>query len=100
MAKYIKREAVKEMLENAQICSEGEYSGYYTEDVKIDDIPVENVVPVVYGVWNIKQGNYITGGGKALWCCSNCGYVAGVLFTRPKYNYCPNCGANMGGLNE
>lgn len=49
MAEYIERKAVKKMLENAQIISNGEYSGYCTEDINIDDIPAADVAPVVYG---------------------------------------------------
>lgn len=42
---YIKREAVEEMLENAQMISDGEYCGYCTEDVCIDKIPTADVAP-------------------------------------------------------
>ena len=45
MTEYIKREAVEEMLENAQMVSDGEYSGYCTEDVCIDKIPTADVAP-------------------------------------------------------
>ena len=48
MAKYIERKAVVEMLENAQIISDGYYGycGYCTEDVNIDAIPAADVVEV------------------------------------------------------
>ena len=39
MSDYIEREAVEIMLENAQIVSDGEYSGYCTEDVNWGKIP-------------------------------------------------------------
>lgn len=46
MAEYIERKAVVEMLENAQIISDGYYGycGYCTEDVNIDAIPAADVV--------------------------------------------------------
>lgn len=44
---YIERGAVERMLENAQIISDGEYSGYCTEDISLDEIPTADVVEVV-----------------------------------------------------
>ena len=44
MSDYIKREVIEEMLENAQLISDGEYSGYCTEDVNIDSLPSADVV--------------------------------------------------------
>lgn len=46
MSDYISRAAVREMLEKAQFVSDGEYSGYCTEDVNIDTIPAADVRPV------------------------------------------------------
>lgn len=46
---YIEREAVEKMLENAQIISDGVYSGYCTEDVCISSIPAADVAPVAPG---------------------------------------------------
>ena len=40
-------EAVERMLENAQIVSDGEYSGYCTEDISLDEIPAADIVEVV-----------------------------------------------------
>lgn len=42
---YISREIVEDLLERAQIISDGENSGYCTEDVPIREIPVADVVP-------------------------------------------------------
>ena len=44
---YISRKAVMEMLENAQIISDGENCGYCTEDISISSIPAADVAPVV-----------------------------------------------------
>lgn len=45
MAEYIERKAVREMLENASMISDGEYCGYLAEDIRLDSIPTEDVVP-------------------------------------------------------
>lgn len=44
---YISRKVVMEMLENAQIISDGENCGYCTEDIDISSIPAADVAPVV-----------------------------------------------------
>ena len=44
---YISRKAVMEMLENAQIISDGENCGYCTEDISISSIQAADVAPVV-----------------------------------------------------
>lgn len=48
MAEYIEREAVEKMFENASIISDGEYSGYCTEDIYLNDIPAADVAPVIF----------------------------------------------------
>ena len=47
MADYIKRAAVEEMLENAQIITDGENCGYCTDDVDLNSTPAAEVVEVV-----------------------------------------------------
>ncbi len=47
MKEYIERAAVEEILENAQIISNGEYCGYCTEDVRLNSIPTADVAEVV-----------------------------------------------------
>lgn len=96
MNDFISREAVWEMLEKAHIISNGEYSGYCTEDIFIDDIPSADVQPVKRGHWFLRGGN---------WCCSYCNKktllvlesnVGGCRqYGTAKTNYCPNCGALM-----
>lgn len=84
---YISREAVREMLENAQIISDGEYSGYCTEDVDIDAIPTAVVVPVVRGKWAQQEL------APTRWrFCSRCGFANS---RNSKWKFCPNCGADM-----
>lgn len=87
---YISRKAVYEMLENAQIISEGENSGYCTEDISISSIPAADVVPVVYGEWIFHEeyGQLVTHK------CSICGQT--MTTTGNLMYYFPNCGAKMG----
>ena len=47
MAEYIEREAVENMLSDAQIITDGEYCGYCTEDVDVSQLPAADVVEVV-----------------------------------------------------
>lgn len=62
----------------------------------IKNLPtVTDVAEVKRGKWIYKRGNYMTGGGNPLWCCSVCGKVVGASLVPPKYSYCPNCGAKM-----
>ena len=49
MKEYIERAAVEEMLENAQLISDGEYCGYCTEDVNLGSIPAADVAEVRRG---------------------------------------------------
>lgn len=96
MNDFISREAVWEMLEKAHIISNGEYSGYCTEDIFIDDIPSADVQPVKRGRWFPRGGN---------WCCSACNRktlltlesnIGGCKeYGTVKTDYCPNCGAKM-----
>lgn len=94
MAEYIEREAVKKMLENAQIISNGEYSGYCTEDINIDDIPAADVAPVMHGGWEYVDGDEFSETYK----CSVCGYdevVCVEIYNDDLPPHCPNCGADM-----
>jgi rubrerythrin len=61
----------------------------------IGDIEAEKARAYKNGSWRILRGNYITGGGNPIWCCSICGFKAGSDMFKPKYKYCPNCGAKM-----
>lgn len=58
MKEYLDKEVVQEMLENAQIISNGEYYGYCTEDVRLNSIPTADVAEVKHGRW-IPKINHI-----------------------------------------
>lgn len=98
MSDYIEREAAEKMFEDAQIISDGEYSGYCTEDVNLSNIPAADVAPVRHGKWIEDERTY-PGPGLKNNLCSACGEVAGAwkegLEPGRKWAYCPNCGARM-----
>lgn len=104
MDDYIKRESVINMLENAQIISNGEYSGYCTEDISIMSIPSADVRPVIHARWNYDPNvtDYGIGGYVCSVCKSKnnnlpCNRVKSISsFSGAKY--CPNCGAEMIGV--
>ena len=86
MKEYIERAAVEEMLENAQLISDGEYCGYCTEDVNLGSVPAADVAEVRHGRW-IDDG-----------VCSECGFDAMHYKGIPAQvytDYCPSCGARM-----
>lgn len=88
MKEYIERAAVEEMLENAQLISDGEYCGYCTEDVNLGSIPAADVAEVRHGRW--VRDKWPSGTHKLI--CSECGEWSGK-----KSRYCPSCGALMKG---
>ena len=93
MKEYLDKEVVQEMLENAQIISNGEYYGYCTEDVRLNSIPTADVAEVKHGRWiEYPRDHYFK--------CSECKYTvpyrkAVLVNGSREYNYCPNCGALM-----
>lgn len=117
MAEYIKREDVAQILDNAQMISNGEYSGYCTEDIDLNSIPAADVALVRHGRWvgyllgRLHEGEYPNLESADYLECSACGenyyrrvmdFIGGVHNSRPSYDnpglipgYCPNCGAKM-----
>lgn len=98
MNDFISREAVWEMLEKAHIISNGEYSGYCTEDIFIDDIPSADVQPVKRGKW-IATGRKNVYGGKEIEC-SECHFRVMVspehFENLSEYEaFCCHCGVKM-----
>ena len=90
MKEYIEREAVEEILENAQIISNGEYCGYCTEDVRLNSIPAADVAEVRHGkiIETIKDGKM----NRVFSCCGH-DFTELTCWYMPKY--CPNCGARV-----
>ena len=93
MKEYIEKAAVENMLETAQLISDGEYCGYCTEDVSLNSIPAAEVAEVRHAFWS-DYGSGV--------CCTNCGVS---LFHQDennnwgiepsKFMFCPSCGALM-----
>ena len=86
MAKYIKREAVIDLItrryENPEICTQ-----------EINSIPAADVAPLVHGRWSDAGFGELPKHAPYGWACSVCG---GISFNN-EYIYCPNCGAKMDG---
>lgn len=48
-----------------------------------------------------KTGHWILGGyDDNYYICDKCNYKASEYYFKPRYNYCPNCGAKMVELQE
>lgn len=90
MKEYIERAAVEEMLENAQLISDGEYCGYCTEDVNLGSIPAADVAEVRHGRWErVSTASGIISRVR----CSVCAGTQPLTFENMPY--CPTCGARM-----
>lgn len=86
MNEYIDRKSVEKMIEQAQIISDGENSGYCVDDINIRAIPAADVAPVVHGkvLYRGEEYPYCNYG-----ICSICrSYI-------PAGNFCTYCGAKM-----
>ena len=88
MSDYISRAAVEEVLEKAQIISDGENCGYCTQDVNITAIPAADVAPVIHADWMMRVAD---DGVEIKAVCTNC-KMPNKQYTPP---YCPHCGAKM-----
>ena len=99
---YIEREA---LLKNAQTYSMefGEYLGEDVRDVdailadRVKKAPAADVAPVVHGEWVLvgtNEHDYETSVEEK---CSLCGRYVYRYDTEPQDNFCPNCGAKIGG---
>lgn len=67
----------------------------------LDTIPSADVQPVVHGYWKSEDKMF----GNIPFKCSNCGYLTrettdGSVLGKPKFNYCPICGADMRGKSD
>lgn len=106
MIEYIKREALLNAFENADVDVCEDYGdscawGYGIKLVKeiVHGVPAADVAPVMHGRWTTKH--YVDGilEGTNFDECSVCGYQR--VFNDPtlktKYDYCPRCSAKMDG---
>lgn len=91
MAEYIKREALREILDgwrDAHADVDDVHGCGLLEDVicEVDAQTAADVAPVVHGRWG---SNGIP--DSMLRACSVCGFGCGAY----SFRYCPNCGAKM-----
>lgn len=87
MSDYITREASFTVI--AYNCGE-KYKDVLCD---IENIPSEDVAPVVHGKWNEIVPNIELNGSVSYYACSVCGHPSSFFFWKDKY--CPNCGAKM-----
>lgn len=101
MSNYISREAILKRLHEVGGCGAPPDSWADGYDKAIDlaygiveNDPAADVAPVVHGEWIEKQRHEHFPSGKPYIAdyCSVCGKRGSA-----EYNYCPNCGAKMGG---
>ena len=83
---YISREAAKKFIQSYRHSTD---VAFHMEE-HIGEIPAADVRPVVRGTW-IEDGYY-----EEPCVCSNCGNPCMQIDDeKPRWNYCPNCGADM-----
>lgn len=90
MTEYIEREAVRNAIlgEHPDL----HYPSWYANI--IDSIPVADVAPVVHGRWKTDSDRPDT----LICSICKCGFD---MWKHDPHNFCPNCGAKMGGgVNE
>ena len=98
MPEYIEREAAVKVAEKYGLAN-GSALGRHTGLAdciasEIADIPAADVAPVVHGRW-IEKEKYTFG---IMYDCSLC--ENRILDNGHPWNYCPNCGADMRGIND
>lgn len=91
---YIEREAVMKIIDDYG-CTHGGTLGSHSGAVDvvgsaIYKLPAADVVPVKHGHWVKEKPDVLIHWHCSV--CKNCYYLE-----EPNANYCPNCGAKMGG---
>ena len=96
MADYISREAALTILERLRDkCSNDDMSfalNWAADTIK--GLTAADVVERKRGEWEYEKGNY----DRLIVVCSRCGQQKPILVDSFKFNYCPNCGADMRGV--
>lgn len=83
----ISRQAVCDMIEKAQIITDGEFCGYCIEDIDINTLPSVTPQP--------KTGHWVRVDKNKL-RCSKCEVIHLIAqYPNGKIDWCPNCGAKM-----
>ena len=89
MAEYIERDELLKF--KADVYDEDGHVLYAVPTGYIVAMPSADVAPVVHGRW-VEKEKYTFG---IIYDCSLC--ENRILDTGHRWNYCPNCGAKMGG---
>lgn len=94
MPRYIDADKVLETM-RSNIDMQELYLPTHFIDLVIEDVPTADVQPVKHGRWveNSDPGQNI----NEHYMCSECGCT---FHNWANDNYCPNCGAKMGGGSE
>lgn len=92
MSEYISKEELKDYLEK-NISFGGTEKKFRFYDI-IDSLPPADVRPNIHGHWEVVSLGY---GDNAYICeCSECKDTVWVYVDADrKFNFCPNCGADM-----
>lgn len=100
MARYIDADAFEVFGYNKTEGASEEYNDGFGDGVQyvlecIDNVPTEDVKPVVKGEWtrHYTRPNVFA---DLYWHCSVCGYKNSDSYAHIYHKYCPNCGARMG----
>lgn len=108
MAEYIEREALDKKLTAAAVNDENKNCNTWSNAIGVlYNLPAADVAPVVHGVWIPVHESEISGWNPEVagidpiggYICSACKNEA-VYDCNDKFvlsDYCPNCGARMGG---
>lgn len=93
MSDLIKRE---DAIRICKMFASAKYRVPYIEQA-FENIPTIDAVSVVHGEW---MPNPKIGWGET-WVCSICGEkTTSSIVGKPRYNYCPMCGARMKGADD
>ena len=101
MAKYIKCEAALAMIRpddpNDERCAVTVATAKRLIRHALTAAPAADVAPVVHGRWD-DSGRYTFPGGSTAVRCTKCGCaLTESEYHLQNWNYCPVCGAKMGG---
>ena len=102
MDEYINRDAVHDLVRSltkyawASPVRNEQRVTVDADDVQfgVDKIPSADVAPVRHGRWLQKKHKIF--GNAYDYVCSECG----CDYALAEYNYCPNCGAKMDGVDD
>ena len=99
MSDLISRNAVLKILDNSrgiragQDCARGIWINLMDAIGEIERVPAVEAKPVRHGKW-------INAGHDAFTQYRRCSSCARLLANAPAYDYCPNCGAKMDGVDK